>query len=165
MLPLSFAERERLAKEILEDIFGGDPETGEATGIAVKKPRSPNLNTGSATGLVVFNITPSPNVRTDDDAIRFYTSLLDRLRTLPAIDSATVIATRLGSGWSNNTLVKVDGRNPLGDKLAPVRWNPVGPDFLNVLGTPLLIGRDIAQRDTAATPRWRSSTRHLLNAT
>jgi predicted permease len=116
-----------------------------------------NLNTANlgmrTAGLVVFNITPPPNVRTDDDAVRFYTSLLDRLRTLPAIDSATVIATRLGSGWSNNTLVKVDGRNPLGDKLAPVRWNPVGPDFLNVLGTPLLIGRDIAQRDTAATPK------------
>lgn len=48
VVPLSFAERERLAREILEDIFSGNPEHGEATGIAVKKPRSPNLNRGSA---------------------------------------------------------------------------------------------------------------------
>jgi hypothetical protein len=44
---LSFAERERLAREILDEIFGGNSESGQA-GIAVKKPRSPNLNSGSA---------------------------------------------------------------------------------------------------------------------
>jgi predicted permease len=116
-----------------------------------------NLNTANlgmrTAGLSVFNITPPPAVRTDKDAVRFYTSLLGRLRTLPGIDSTTVIAARLGSGWSNNTLVKVDGVNPLGGKFAPVRWNPVGPDFLHVLGTPLLVGRDIGQRDTAAAPK------------
>lgn len=116
-----------------------------------------NLNTANlgmrTAGLAVFNITPPAAVRTDDDAVRFYTSLLDRLSTLPGADSATLIATRLGSGWSNNTLVKVDGVNPMGDKFAPVRWNPVGPDFLHVLGTPLLIGRDISQLDTAAAQK------------
>jgi predicted permease len=116
-----------------------------------------NLNTANlgmrTAGLAVFNLTPPSSVRSDDDAVRFYTSLLERLRTLPGLDSATLISTRLGSGWSNNTLVKVDGANPLGEKFAPVRWNPVGPDFLHVLGTPVLIGRDIEQRDTAAAPR------------
>ena len=47
VVPLSFAERERVAREILEEIFGGNSEKGQA-GIAVKKPRSPNLNRGSA---------------------------------------------------------------------------------------------------------------------
>ena len=46
VVPLSFAERER-AREILEEIFGGNSEKGHA-GIAVKKPRTPNLNSGSA---------------------------------------------------------------------------------------------------------------------
>jgi hypothetical protein len=48
VVPLSFAERERLAREILDEIRGGNPENGDAAGIAVKKPRSPNLNRGSA---------------------------------------------------------------------------------------------------------------------
>jgi|SRR3954467_10233181 hypothetical protein len=46
VVPLSFAERERLAQEILQDILA-NPEHGDAAGIAVKKPRSPNLNRGS----------------------------------------------------------------------------------------------------------------------
>jgi predicted permease len=47
----------------------------------------------------------------------------------------------------------VDGANPLGTKFAPVRWTSVGPDFLHVMGTPLLLGRDFNDRDTAAAPR------------
>jgi hypothetical protein len=39
VVPLSFAERERLAREILDEIRGGNSENGQA-GIAVKKPRS-----------------------------------------------------------------------------------------------------------------------------
>jgi hypothetical protein len=47
VVPLSFAERERLAQEILQDILA-NPEHGDAAGIVVKKPRNPNLNRGSA---------------------------------------------------------------------------------------------------------------------
>ena len=46
--PLSFAERERLAREILGEIRGVNPGDGDAAGIAVKKPRNPHLNRGSA---------------------------------------------------------------------------------------------------------------------
>jgi hypothetical protein len=48
VVPLSFAERERLAQEIVDELFRGNLEGGDAAGISVKKPRSPNLNSGSA---------------------------------------------------------------------------------------------------------------------
>jgi hypothetical protein len=48
VVPLSFAERERLAQEILDELFRGNLEGGDAAGIAVKKPRNPNLISGAA---------------------------------------------------------------------------------------------------------------------
>ncbi len=118
----------------------------------MRKLNTANLGMRTS-GLVVFGVTPPGSVRGDDAIVRFYDALLERLGHLPGIESATVVGNRFGGGWSNNTRVIVDGTNPLGDKFASVRWNPVGPDFLHVVGTPLLFGRDISQRDTAAAPK------------
>jgi predicted permease len=64
------------------------------------------------------------------------------------------MSNRLGSGWSSNTAVTVDGRNPSpSQQFAPVRWNAVGPDLLHVLGIPLVLGRDITDADTATSQR------------
>jgi predicted permease len=86
-------------------------------------------------------------------AIRFYGNLLDRLRTIPGVESATVMENRLGSGWSNNTGVRVDGAIPGGKQFASVRWNAVGPDYFHVLQTPLLLGRDFTDADSPSSPR------------
>ena len=107
-----------------------------------------------ASGLLVFGIAPQSNVRTDADAVRFHTGLLERLRALPGVDSATILQVRLGSGSSNNDGVLVDGRNPMPSRaIAPMRTNIVGPDFLRTLGIPLRLGRDFAENDNAAAPR------------
>ena len=105
-------------------------------------------------GLLVFGITPQKDVHTDDGAVRFHNALLERMRALPGVDSATVMEVRLGSGGSNNDGVLVDGRNPLPRRaVAPMRTNIVGPDFLRTLGIPLQLGRDIESYDTATSPR------------
>lgn len=107
-----------------------------------------------ADGLLVFGLEPQHGVRTDDQMIRFHTAVLDRLRTLPGAAGATMMVNRLGSGWSSNTLITVDGQNPLpSQKFAPVRWNAVGPDFLHVLGIPLVLGRDITDADTSTAQK------------
>jgi predicted permease len=103
-------------------------------------------------GLLVFGIEPQQGVRTDDEAVRFHSALLERLRSLPGAEGATAMSNRLGSGWSSNTAVTVDGKNPLpAEKFAPVRWNAVGPDYLRVLGIPLVLGRDITNADTSTS--------------
>jgi predicted permease len=103
-------------------------------------------------GLLVFGIEPQQGVRTDEEAVRFHTALLERLRSLPGVEGATAMSNRLGSGWSSNTAVTVDGKNPSPtEKFAPVRWNAVGPDYLQVLGIPLVLGRDINDADTATS--------------
>jgi predicted permease len=105
-----------------------------------------------ADGLLVFGLEPQKDARTDSEAIRFHEAVLDRLGALPGVEGATMMTNRLGSGWSSNTAVTVDGRNPLPhEQFAPVRWNAVGPGYLSVLGIPLVLGRDTSDSDTSAS--------------
>jgi predicted permease len=105
-------------------------------------------------GLLVFGIGPQSNIRTDADAVRFHTELLERMRALPGVDSATIMEVRIGSGGSDNDGVFVDGRNPMPDRpFAGVRSNLVGSGFLHALGIPLRLGRDIKDSDTANSPK------------
>jgi predicted permease len=105
-------------------------------------------------GLLVFGVSPQANIHSDADAIRFHTGLLERMRALPGVDSATVMAVRIGTGGSDNDGVLVDGRNPAPDRhFAGVRVNYVGSAFLRTLGIPLRQGRDIQDSDTASAPK------------
>jgi predicted permease len=105
-------------------------------------------------GLLVFGVSPQSNIHTDADAIRFHTALLERMRALPGVDSATIMEVRIGSGGSDNDGVLVDGRNPAPDRpFAGVRVNFVGSAFLRTLGIPLRLGRDIQDSDTASSPK------------
>ena len=105
-------------------------------------------------GLLVFGITPQSNIHSDADAVRFHTALLERMRALPGVDSATITQVRIGTGGSENDGVLVDGRNPLPDRpFALVRVNLVGSAFLHTLGIPLRQGRDIQDTDRASSPK------------
>jgi predicted permease len=105
------------------------------------------------TGLLVFGITPPQHLQSHAETVRFYESLLNRIRALGNVESVTLMQNRIGSGWSNNTSVFVDGRNPQGDRNSPVRWNAVGPAYFATLGTPLLYGRDILESDALNAPK------------
>jgi predicted permease len=102
-----------------------------------------------ADGLLVFGITPQ-RAQSAQETLAFYRTLLDRIHALPGVESATVMENRIGSGWSNNNDDSVDGVS-LGAKFGPqsiVRSNNVGPDYFEVLGVPILEGRDLADSDT-----------------
>lgn len=110
-----------------------------------------STNLGMQTqGLLVFGVTPQ-NTSTTAQNLQFYRSLLDRLRSLPGVESATYAENRPGGGWSDNNEVMLDGVvHPFSE--APLRSNDVGPDFFHVMGVPLINGRDISDADTEAAP-------------
>jgi predicted permease len=101
-------------------------------------------------GLVVFGVTPQ-NIHSIPENTAFYQGLLLKLRALPGVESATVAEERLGSGWSSNRRMMVDGRVESGAN-STVRSNVVGPDFFRTLGVPILAGRDFKDSDTATSP-------------
>ena len=92
--------------------------------------------------------------RNDDEKARFYQTLLERLRVVPGVESVTLLENRLGSGWSTSAEFAIDGVKPEGDFLQiGVRTNDVGPDYLHVLGIPLLRGRDLKDADSRTAPK------------
>jgi predicted permease len=104
-------------------------------------------------GLLVFGTSPL-STHSDDEKVRFYQTLLDRLRAVPGVESATLMGNRLGSGWSDNNLFAIDGVKPIGSfEEIGVRSNDVGPDYLHVLGIPILRGRDIRDSDNRTAPK------------
>ena len=100
-------------------------------------------------GLVVFGV--KPNIPSVPAGIEFYRNLMSKLRVLPGVESVTIMESRIGSGWSNNSDMMVDGRIPdiANGSSKTVRWNVVGPGFFGTLGVPVLSGRDFADSDTA----------------
>jgi predicted permease len=103
-------------------------------------------------GLVVFGIKPNTQALAETNA--FYRELIAKLRALPGVDDVTIMQERLGSGWSANNNMKVDGRLPdvqNGESLT-VRSNVVGPNFFHTLGVPVLMGRDFTTSDTSTSP-------------
>lgn len=104
-------------------------------------------------GLVIFGL--KPNITSVPQGVAFYQNLTTKMRELPGVESVTIMEERLGSWWSNNSDMLVDGRLPDVSNGASrtVRWNVAGPDFFRTLGVPVLAGRDFADTDTASSPR------------
>ncbi|HTZ31364.1 MAG TPA: ABC transporter permease [Methylomirabilota bacterium] len=99
-------------------------------------------------GVLVFGTSPA-NAHTDEEKARFYVTLLDKMRAVPGVESATLAGNRPGSGWSNNDTFDIDGIKPEGSfEQVGMRANDVGPDFFHVLGIPILLGRDISDTDS-----------------
>jgi len=112
------------------------------------------LNLGlNTSGLLVFGLNPQQQVNSDAQTVQFYRGLLDRLRVLPGVESATVMRERLGAGWSSNTTAYVDGQKPKVSGWASMRWNGVGSDFFHTLRVPILLGRDINDGDSPQAPK------------
>lgn len=103
-------------------------------------------------GLVVFGV--NPQFKSLQQGRIFYQELIARLRALPGVQSVTVMEERLGSWWSDNSDMTVDGRLPdvPNGSSRTVRSNVVGPGFFTTLGVPIVAGRDFADSDTASSP-------------
>ena len=103
-------------------------------------------------GLVVFGVKPQ-SFQSVPESIAFYQNLMQKLRELPGVESATVMEERIGAWWSDNSSMMVDGKLPDGHgSPTTVRSNVVGADFFNTLGVPILEGRDFANSDTVSSP-------------
>ena len=115
-----------------------------------------NIPLGMRTeGLVVFGVNPQ-NAQSTGGTILFYQEMIRRLRVLPGVEGVTVMANRIGSGWSSNNTAVVDGKKmeaTSGENSNMQRGNHVGPDFFHTLGVPILMGREFTDADTATSQK------------
>jgi predicted permease len=99
-------------------------------------------------GLLTFGLNPA-RLHSDAGVIQFYRNLLDKLRVMPGVESATVEMMAPGMQNSNNNDLIVDGADKSDYTHGNVflRSNDVGSDFFHVLGIPILRGRGIISTD------------------
>ncbi len=100
-----------------------------------------------ATNLLRFKIDPMLGGYDVEGTKQFYQRLLDRLRALPAVESAglAVVAIMEGSEWDST--VSVEGyRTAEGEDMNP-HFNSVSAKYFETLGLAIRAGRDFDERD------------------
>jgi predicted permease len=90
---------------------------------------------------------------TVDEGRDYYSRVLDRVRRLPGVESAT-FGSRIPLGFiggsSNN--VTVEGYQPAENERMMAGVNRVGPNYFHTLQIPLMAGRDFTDADTRGQP-------------
>src|SRR6266571_2609925 len=81
-------------------------------------------------------------------AQNFQDELINRVKALPGVESATFArGAPLGYGSFSTTPIAVDGYQPPPEEQPTVQYNEVGPDYLAVMGIPLVSGREFTRAD------------------
>jgi len=80
-------------------------------------------------------------------------ALLDRLRTVPGVRSASAVQVLPVAGGLWDRTVQVEGYAFGSAESETVGFNVIAPDYFATLGTPLLAGREFSDRDTDASPK------------
>ncbi len=88
-------------------------------------------------------------------------ALIERLRAVPGVAGVTASENGLFSGTDSGTnSLQVDGFQPARADDASSRFDRVGPQCFQVIGVPLLIGRDFDERDSARRASHGDHQRH-----
>jgi predicted permease len=106
-----------------------------------------------ATNLVRFKIDPMLGGHDVPGAKQFYQSLLERLKSLPAVESAglAVVAIMEGNEWDST--VSVEGyRTAEGEDMNP-HFNSISPGYFETLGLEIRAGRDFDDREQMGAKR------------
>jgi predicted permease len=104
--------------------------------------------------ILMFSVDPGVQGYDRARAERFYRQLVDRLKTLPGVRSASLSTTVPFGNNNNNTDVSSDelGSAARDDRIT-VLSNCVGTGYFQTLGIPLVDGRDFSERDNESSPK------------
>jgi predicted permease len=80
-------------------------------------------------------------------------ALLERLRTVPGVRSASAAQILPLGGGLVDRAIQVEGYTFRPDESETVGFNVIAPDYFATLGTSLLAGRELSDRDTDTAPR------------
>jgi predicted permease len=112
------------------------------------------IETGFAKRNVLLgSLNPSLNGYSQERIAQFYREVLERVRALPGVGSASLaMSSALSGGWDCLGVV-VEGYVPReGEDMTP-NANSVTPGYFATLGMPLVAGRDFSETDVAGRPR------------
>jgi predicted permease len=97
--------------------------------------------------LLLFSLDARRDGSTQESLAAVYQRVLEGIEALPGVRSATASGLALLTGWMSNTGITTDGPPLESGQSNNVYWNGVGPAFLETMGIPVVLGRDIEWRD------------------
>ncbi len=98
--------------------------------------------------LVLFELDPNPSGANFDAAEKVNRAVVEKLRSLPGVVSATFSKVSLLSGRGWNAMLRAQGGSAAPSR--PTMINAVGPGFFATYGIAILRGREIQDRDEGA---------------
>jgi predicted permease len=112
-----------------------------------------NLGFNSA-NVLLLTMDPSEIGYQDPQSRDFYEALLERVRAIPGVNSATIAgSTPMGLIGNGFDAVSVSGYQPPAGQAAPsFGYNVIGPDYFRTLQVPLVEGRGFTVGDREKSP-------------
>jgi putative ABC transport system permease protein len=84
----------------------------------------------------------------------FYSQLLERVRTLPGVQSAAAVSSLPLAGNDNDAGFLIEGRPAPQPDQRPVAWvSSVSQDYFRTMGMRLIAGREFTERDNENSPK------------
>jgi putative ABC transport system permease protein len=89
-----------------------------------------------------------------DQIAPFYAQLLERVRTLPGVQSAAVVSSLPLAGFDSDTGFVIEGRPAPLPNQRPVAWiSFASPDYFRTMGMRITAGREFTERDNENAPK------------
>jgi predicted permease len=106
-----------------------------------------------ARNLVMFRVTPQLNRYDEARTTALYRDMLDRLSGIAGVRGVAASNPALLSGSVNQSSIFVQGRSYAAESLDSINRLVVTPNFLDVMGIPVMLGRGLTEQDTRDAPR------------
>ncbi len=108
--------------------------------------------------VIALNVDPGASGHSAAEVAAIFDQMLERVRTLPGVKTASLVASPPNGSMGISMSVEVPGYTPagVGDKAARepvVAFNFISPDYFATLGQSFIGGRDFEARDNRSGPR------------
>ncbi|MEP6915072.1 MAG: ABC transporter permease [Acidobacteriota bacterium] len=106
--------------------------------------------------LLLFRVNPSLNRYDEQKTTALYRDLIERLENVPGVRAAALSNPALLSGSVNSTSIYIQGRVYSGSRQGEnngINRLVISPNFFEVMGIPVVLGRGFADRDNADAPK------------
>ncbi len=102
--------------------------------------------------LLMFQVAPGLNGYEGPRLADIYRRIQERVAAIPGVQAVTAVQHPLLSGWMSNRTLNIPGQQPKTGERYSAYTHLVGERFLTVMGTPILLGRDLQASDDASAP-------------
>jgi predicted permease len=104
------------------------------------------------TGITLFSVNPGLKHYDESHGLAFQRNLMDRVRAIPGVEDASLAFPLPLDAYDYNTAVVPEGYVPRSDQESNLaRLSVVAPGYFQTMGTRIVAGRAIDDRDTASS--------------